>query len=128
MKNNTTNVRAAVNGQESMTAEQAMNTVLEAERNARDSVHRCKAEADALLLQARQKSQRIGKRVDDRITRIHQRVSRVVTDQVKLLEEEQRLLAKQENLYKVDNEIVAVVVEQIAEMLTTPITGDGQGE
>ena len=105
---------------ESVTAEQAMNIVLEAERSARESVDQCKAQADNLLLQARQKSQRIGKQVDDRITRIHQRVSRVMTDQMKKLEEEQQQLARQEHLYHIDNEIVEIVVDQIAELLTIP--------
>jgi len=105
---------------ESVTAEQAMNIVLDAERSARESVDQCKAQADNLLLQARQKSQRIGKRVDDRITRIHQRISRVMTDQMKKLEEEQQQLAEQEYLYHIDNEIVETVVDQIAELLTMP--------
>jgi vacuolar-type H+-ATPase subunit H len=106
--------------EEGMTAEQAMNIVLEAERNARESVEQCKLEAEAILQQARQKSQRIGKRVDDRITRIHQRVARVVTDQVKKLDEEEQQLAKQQNQYRVEHDIVEIVVDRIAEMLTTP--------
>lgn len=106
--------------EEGMTAEQAMNIVLEAERNARESVEQCRSEAEAILQQARQKSQRTGKRVDDRITRIHQRIARVVTDEVKKLNEEEQQMAKQQNLYEVDDEIVEIVVDRIAEILTTP--------
>ena len=106
----------------SLTAEQAMNDVLEAEHNAREAVARCKSEAEALLQQARQKSQRIGKQTNDRITRIHQRVSRVMTDQVKKLEEEQRVLAQQEHLYRIESDVIEIVVNQIAEMLTTQAT------
>lgn len=103
-----------------MTAEKAMNIVLEAEQQAREAVESCKTDAETLLQQARQKSQRIGKRVDDRITRIHQRIARVVTDQVKKLAEEEKQLAKQENVYTIEHDVVEVVVDQIAEMLTSP--------
>ena len=105
---------------ESLTAEQAMNVVLEAERKARQTVEKCRADSDAILQQARQKSQRIGKRVDDRISRIHQRVARAVTDQVKRLDEEEQQLAKQGYLYRIEHDVVEEVVEQIAELLTTP--------
>lgn len=106
-------------GDESTTAEQAMNIVLEAERKARLAVEQCQGEADAILQQARQKSQRIGKTVDDRITRIHQRVARAVTDQVKQLDEEEQKLAKQDYLYRIEQDMVEAVVEQVAIMLTT---------
>lgn len=105
---------------ESLTAEQAMNVVLEAERKARETVEKCRADSEAILQQARQKSQRIGKRVDDRISRIHQRVARAVTDQVKRLDEEEQQLAKQGYLYRIEHDVVEEVVEQIAELLTTP--------
>ena len=120
MARNSKQTRSDPSREESMTAEKAMNIVLEAERNARESVEQCKEQAENLLQQARQKSQRIGKRVDDRITRIHQRIARVVTDQVKKLDEEEQKLAKQEHLYRIEHEIVEIVVDRIAEMLTIP--------
>lgn len=113
---------------EGMTAEQAMNIVLDAERKAREAVAQCQTEADAILQQARQKSQRIGKRVDDRISRIHQRVARAVTDQVKQLDLEEQQLAKQDYLYQIEHDIVEKVVEQLAEMLTTPVTSQPEME
>jgi len=118
-KQNKQSTSIPANG-ESVTAEQAMNVVLDAERKAREAVNECKQQADALLQQARQKSQRIGKQVDVRITRIHQRISRVMTDEVKKLDEEQQMLARQEHLYHIDNDIVEMVVDQIAEFITTP--------
>lgn len=105
---------------ESLTAEQAMNTVLEAERKARETVAQCQASADEILQQARQKAQRISNRTNDRISRIHQRVTRAVTDQVKQLDEEEQKLARQDYLYRIEKDVVEVVVEQIAELLTTP--------
>lgn len=114
--------------EEGVTAEQAMNVVLDAERKAREAVDQCKAQADSLLQKARQKSQRIGQRVDDRITRMHQRISRVMTDEVKKLDEEQQQLAKQEYLYHIDNDVTKTVVNQIAELLTTPDETDSIGD
>lgn len=103
-----------------LTAEEAMNIVLEAERKAREAVEQCQAQADGILQEARQKSQRIGKRVDDRMTRIHQRITRAVADQVKQLDAEEQELAKQDYLYRIEEDVVEKVVEQIAGLLTAP--------
>ena len=97
----------------------AMNIVLEAESAAKQSVEKCAAEAEELLQQARQAAKKIAERADNRITRIHQRCSRVVTDQVSQLQRDQQQKAKAAHSYKVDTETVDVVVEQIAELLTT---------
>jgi vacuolar-type H+-ATPase subunit H len=105
------------------TAEQAMNVVLQAEQDAKQRIDQCRQEADSLLQQARQKAKRISERVDGRITRIHQRCSRVISDQVKQLQLEQEQRARDAHHYQLDMETVDVVVEQIAEMLTTPEQG-----
>jgi len=107
------------NNEASMSAEHAMNVVLESESNAKLAVDKCATEADALLQQARQKAKLIAERADERITRIHQRCSRVVTDQVGQLQRDQQQKARDSHSYEVDTETVDVVVEQIAEMLTT---------
>jgi vacuolar-type H+-ATPase subunit E/Vma4 len=104
----------------SITPERAMNVVLEAEDNAKLAVEDCAAEAEAILQQARQKAKQISERADERITRIHQRCSRVVTDQVSKLQREQQQKARDSHSYEVDMETVDVVVEQIADMLTSP--------
>jgi hypothetical protein len=103
----------------SMTAEHAMNVVLEAERTARLDIEICRADAEKVLQAARQKAQRIAERVDVRITRIHLRCSRAVTDQVGELQQVQRQQAEHGHSYDVDANAVDVVVEQIADMLTT---------
>jgi vacuolar-type H+-ATPase subunit H len=103
-----------------ITAEQAMNVVLQAEQEAKQRIGECKQEAESLLQQARQKAKRISEHVDGRITRIHLRCSRVITDKVKQLQLEQEQNARDGHRYQLDMETVDVVVEQIAEMLTTP--------
>jgi len=111
------------NNETSMTPEHAMNEVLEAESNAKHAVDKCATEAESLLQQARQKAKQIAERADERITRIHQRCSRVVTDQVGQLQRDQQQKARDSHSYEVDTETVDVVVEQIAEMLTTTEEG-----
>ena len=106
-----------------MTAEHAMNVVLEAEDNAKQAVDSCAAEADAILQQARLTAKQIAERADERITRIHMRCSRVVTDKVAQLQKEQQQKARDSHSYEVDTETVDVVVEQIAEMITTSDEG-----
>jgi vacuolar-type H+-ATPase subunit H len=103
-----------------LTAEHAMNAVLAAEQRAKQRVEQCKTEADMLMQQARQQAQRIAERVDNRITRIHQRCSRAVTDQVKQLQLEQQQRAGDTRRDQVDQETLNKVVEQIAALLTTP--------
>ena len=107
------------NDDTSMTAEHAMNVVLEAEDNAKHAVDKCSSETDALLQQARQRAKQIAERADERITRIHQRCARVGTDQVAQLQRDQQKEARDSHSYEVDTETVDVVVEQIADMLTT---------
>jgi vacuolar-type H+-ATPase subunit H len=103
-----------------VTTEQAMNRVLQAEHDARGAVDQCKQQADAMIQQARLTAQKIAEKADHRITRIHQRCSREVTDQVTQLKRDQEQQAKDSHSYEVDVETVDVVVEQIAELLTTP--------
>jgi vacuolar-type H+-ATPase subunit H len=102
------------------TAEQAMNIVLQAEQDVKQQIEQCKQEAEVLLQKARQKAKRISEHVDERITRIHLRCSREITDQVKQLQLEQEQNARDGHRYQLNMETVDVVVEQIAEMLTTP--------
>jgi len=103
-----------------MTADHAMNVVLEAEQEAKRRVEQCKADAEALLQQARQQAQQIEERVDNRITRIHQRCNRAITDQVKQLKLDQEKNIKIRDRYKPNLETINVVVEEIAKRLTIP--------
>lgn len=100
-------------------AEQAMNTVLRAEVDARQAVAVCASEAESLLRDARQAAQHIRERVDDRITRIQRRCSRAITDQVKQLRLEQESSMRGSHRYKLDVDTVNIVVEQIAAILTS---------
>lgn len=106
--------------EKSMTAEYAMNTVLEAEQKAKQKVEECKAEAEVCLQQARRQAQQIAERVDNRITRIHQRCNRAITDQVKQLKTTQEKSARDNEHSNLHLEAIDEVVEVMAKRLTTP--------
>ena len=109
------------NNATSITTEQAINLVLEAEKNAQYTVEKCQVEAEQLLQQARQKAQRIKKRTDNRIAQIHQSCHRFVADEVKRLEKEERERAKQQQSEKTDLKRVTTMVERIAKLLTEDV-------
>jgi cell division septum initiation protein DivIVA len=100
-------------------AESAMNTVLEAEENARRAVENCAHETDTILQQARLTAQGIVERADRRITRIHQHCNRAVAATVSELERDQQEKVSKFDATALDTDAVAAVVEQVAELLTT---------
>jgi|GWRWMinimDraft_15_1066023.scaffolds.fasta_scaffold129116_1 vacuolar-type H+-ATPase subunit H len=100
-------------------AEYAMNEVLKAEEDARQSVANCAKDATIILQEARLAAKRIVERADGRITSIHRRSSRAVAATVSQLEREQRLKLSKFDSAAVDMHAIAAVVEQIAELLTT---------
>jgi vacuolar-type H+-ATPase subunit H len=102
-----------------MTAERAMNVVLQAEADARQAVEQCSAQADILLQQAREKAQRIAAHTDDRISRLHRRCHRAVTDQVSQLQLEQERNLKASLGSEPDPGVVDDVAGQMAALLTT---------
>ena len=103
-----------------MTADHAMNVVLEAEQEAKQRVEQCKNEAELLLQQTRQQAQYIEERADNRISRIHQRCNREITDQVKQLKVTQEENIKSHEQYKPNLEMINAVVEEVARRLTIP--------
>jgi len=106
-----------------LTADHAMNVVLEAEAEAKQRVEQCKTEAELLLQQARQQAQKIEERADNRITRIHQRCSREITDQVKQLKAAQERKIETSEQQKPDVDTIIAVVEEVAGQLTNPDPG-----
>lgn len=58
---------------EPRTTDEAMNAVLRAERDAKQSVAECREKAERTLAEARDKARRIGERTESRISRLHTR-------------------------------------------------------
>ena len=108
------------NPEKDMTADSAMNVVLQAEHTARQRVDQCRNEADVLLQQAQQTAHKIAQRVDDRITRIHQRCHRVIADQVKQIKSAQQQNIQDSDKNQPDLAAVDAVVDEIVRRLTNP--------
>jgi GTP1/Obg family GTP-binding protein len=68
----------------SLSASQAMNTVLKAEQETAHSIEECRAAARRTIDEAQQKSTRIARRTNERITTIHlrskQKLARIIAD------------------------------------------------
>lgn len=58
---------------QSRSPDEAMNTVLRAERDAREAIDACRAEAERTLAEAREQARRIARRTDARISALHTR-------------------------------------------------------
>jgi vacuolar-type H+-ATPase subunit H len=98
-------------------SEQAMNTVLEAEREAERRIAECQAEARQIVESARQSARRIAERTDARISRVHAHCATTVGQQVEtLLNREQ----SQQNTASPAHEQAALeaAVERLADLLT----------
>ena len=101
-----------------ISAEQAMNRVLEAESQAQQAIAEYIKQSEEQLRQAREQAHRIKMRTNNRITLLHQRCSRLITDEISQIQQGN----KQETINrktKVEDQIIDVVAEKIAEELTT---------
>ena len=101
------------------TTEQAINKVLKAESNSQQKIAECEAEAERLLEQARQTARLIGERNNNRITRIHQRCSRTITDEIAHMQRASDQQKEDEQVDKIDITALTEVLDQMALALTT---------
>ena len=111
-------------------AEQAMQRVLQAEREAGQAVADCEAQAAGLLEQAQQRADRIAARTDERITRMQMRAARRIEAEIGRLEQaERRAREEQARSYRIDETGLAECIEETAVCLSggLPTGGDGHG-
>ena len=101
-----------------MGTDTAMNLVLKAEHDAQQAVADCEQQARALLVQAREKAHRIAEHSDARISRIHQRCSRAVTDETNRIQQEAARQRNSEHASGIDDNITAAAVDRLAALLT----------
>jgi vacuolar-type H+-ATPase subunit H len=105
---------------ESTSAASAINRVLEAEGQARQAVQSCSRDAETMLRNARARAKHIVEHADRRIGLIHHRTSAALETTIGELERDQQLKVSQFDSAAVDMETVALVVEEIARLLTSP--------
>ncbi len=109
-------------------AEQAMNRVLQAERDAERAVAECEAQAGRILQAAQLQASRIASRTDSRISRMQTRCLQRVTEEIKQLERAERLTQeRQEESYRIDETGLAECIEEIAICLTGGASRGGNG-
>ena len=97
---------------------QAMNQVLQAEREGNQAVAECEREAQRVLHETQQGARRIADRTDERITHLHMRCKHLVDTRISELEraysEQQRGLAGEQ----LDEKRLADVIERVAASLS----------
>jgi hypothetical protein len=107
-------------------AEQAMNRLLHAERDAERAVAECEAEAGSILQAAQLQASRIASRTDSRISLMQTRCLQRVAEEIKQLERtEKQTLEKQQDSYRIDETGLAECIEEIAICLTGGVSRGG---
>ena len=112
MKNKSNNIAGT-------TTEQAINEVLKAENDSHQKISQCDAEAERILEQARQTARLVGERNNNRITLIHQRCSRTITDEITNMQRRSEQLKEDEQTDQFDINALTEVLERMALALTS---------
>jgi vacuolar-type H+-ATPase subunit H len=99
-------------------AGEAINRVLDAERQAREAIHRCEQEAAGLLNAARARARRIAERTDARISALHIRCDLDTAQKVADLRAAARQIPKQPVPDRVTVQRLAAAVQTLARRLT----------
>ena len=96
------------------TVEHAMNRVLQAEREAEQTIADCESEARQILQAAQQRVKRIADRTDERITLIQLRLSQKIKAHMDALERADRSAQHELSVYDLDKAGLATVVQEVA--------------
>jgi cell division septum initiation protein DivIVA len=109
-------------------AEQAMNRVLQAERDAERRVAACEAEAATILQAAQRQAGHIASRTDSRISQMQTRYFQRVAEEIRQLERAERQAREsQEESYRIDETGLAECIEEIAICLTGGVSRGANG-
>ena len=98
--------------------EQAMNRVLQAEREAEQAIADCEQEARQILQAAQQTAKHIADRTDQRITLIQMRLAQKIKAHVDALERADRRTQLEPSQYDLGADELASVVQEVAAELT----------
>ena len=99
-------------------AEQAINRVLQAERDTDQAVTDCEQQAHTILQTARRRARRILSRTDDRISHMQMRVAQRVTGKIQALDREEKKARLAKPAAPLDETGLAECIEQVASILT----------
>lgn len=102
----------------------AMNTVLEKERQSREQIEQCEREAAALLDRAQRRARAVSERTDKRITALRQRCEETTQRAVKDLLAEDKERSQEKSMH--EDEIFRM--EAAVRRLAARLTGEGEGD
>jgi vacuolar-type H+-ATPase subunit H len=109
--------------------EEAMNQVLQAERDAERAIADCAREAQEILTAAQKRSQRVSSRADERITRIQVHWTDRASRKIKAMERAERMREREQSDYQLDQAALTHIAETVAAYLTGPDTSvPGRGQ
>ncbi len=109
--------------------EEAMNQVLQAERDAERAIADCAREAQEILTAAQKRSQRVSSRADERITHVQAHWTDRASRKIKAMERAERMREREQSDYQLDQAALTHITESVAVYLTGPDTsvpGSGQ--
>jgi hypothetical protein len=106
--------------------EQAMNTVLQAERTAEQAIADCKAEAQRTVLAAQEQAQQIAARTDKRLALCHRRCNTRVSREIKARQRAEEADHEEQPWHKTEETGLATVVETVARDLIGGSRTDGE--
>lgn len=109
------------------TAEQAMNRVLAAERDAAQAIADCEAQSRDLVQAARQQASRIDARADERITLMQMRCAKQIAQALQQLGQTQQAGSAQ-NPDHLDDASISACMESVAAALTAAADSAGDGD
>lgn len=109
------------------TAEQAMNRVLAAERDAAQAIADCEAQSRDLVQAARQQASRIDARADERITLMQMRCAKQIAQALQQLGQTQQAGSAQ-NSDHLDDASISACMESVAAALTAAADSAGDGD
>lgn len=105
-------------GQAGGEADQLMNTVLQAEREAKRAVAECEQRAEEILKAAQARAQRLVSRADQRITVIQMRCNHRIDSIVKAMEMQQQVPGDAAHPGQLEAQAIEAVVAALAAELT----------
>jgi CRP-like cAMP-binding protein len=100
------------------TAEQAINQVLQAERETSQAVTDCEQEAHAIRQASRQHARRIHQRTDNRISLMQMSVTQRVTGDIQSMDREEENARLEQSVRPLDETGLAECIEEVARILS----------
>lgn len=109
---------AKPNPQTDLRVDEAMNSVLEKERQSRERIERCEREAAALLDRAQRRARAVSERTDERITALRQRCAAATRESVEALLAEDSEGVERTPMHDGEASLIDAAVRRLAARLT----------